>query len=209
MYSVLYTLPPELWPLIAHTLSRPNLASLTLASSRLLYIIRPVLYRAVELETGHREANIPQTLALLARDKELARCVVELSLARIIFGPRDSRSYTRQRLINLDALRNLVSLQRLTLWGRVFRNTIEQRHFGRVLFGMQLENLTYVAINEKEQWPDDHLSGIRDLKKIHWKATDKCAFISCVTVWRIPGIFLFLFAPILIGFRYIIGNAYD
>jgi len=177
MYSVLYALPSELWLLIAQCLSLADLTCLILTSSRLLSIIRPALYRAVHLHTGLRCANVTQTLALLVRDKELARRVVQLDLTAY-FG--------RGTLVDLDALMNLVSLKQVKLYGGVFRSAVEQREFGRVLASIPLEELTYMELSDGQQLPDDQLGGIRDLKKIVWHAANECSFpFFFLLIWHI------------------------
>lgn len=179
MHPVSPTLPPELWLLVVASLSLPDLARLSLTSSHLLHIIRPGLYRIVSLKTGVHDINPSHTLALLARNKELAKCVVELRLTRNIPLLANSAPNTRYSLVDQDALVNLRSLKRIVICGRVFRTVFEQNSFGRLLAGIQLEELTYIAHNDAEQWPGDHLEGIRNLKKIVWDTKDGCtSFIA-------------------------------
>lgn len=173
------TFAPELWLLIASSLSPPELACLGFTSFRLLHIIRPILYRAVSLKT-----DASKTLALLARDKELARCVVELRLARRI-SLEVPPVCDNQSLVNFDALTNLISLKRITLCERVFTTAFEQREFGRALASIPLEELTHIAQFYDEQWPGDQLEGIRDLKKIDWRAKHESAFIIALLAWNV------------------------
>jgi hypothetical protein len=169
MHGFSYTLAPELWLLIVASLSRSDLAHLSTTSSCLLYIVRPILYRAVSVTTGIGDTDPSHTLALLARDKELAKCVVELSLNRQI--PLDIAPRAVHSLINPDALANLRSLRHIVIRGRVLLTALEQRDFGLVLAGILLEELTYVAYDSTEKWPGDELEGIHDLKKIVWETT--------------------------------------
>jgi hypothetical protein len=146
MHGVQYALPPELWQLIAASLSWSDLANLSRTSFLFLHIVRPTLYRTVSLTTSIRETDPMPTLALLARDEELAKSVVELKLYRQI--PITDSEVPRKihSLINPDALANLVSLRHIAIRGLVFLTSHEQHEFGRVLAGVPLEGLTYFCI---------------------------------------------------------------
>lgn len=171
------SLPPELWLLIASNLSQSDLAYLSLASSQLLHIIRPHLYRSVNLEANPYTSH---TLALLARDKELARCVIELMLSRRSgFGlAANVVPYQEPSLVNVAALENLITLKRITLLGRIFCTTVEQSQFGRTLANIPLEEFTCIASAKDGPWPSDQLEGIRDLKKFVWQKDDRAFQVS-------------------------------
>jgi hypothetical protein len=173
MHCVSYALAPELWRLIIASLSSSDLACLSITSSRLLHIVRPILYRVVSLTTGIHDTDPLYALALLARDKELAKCVIELELDRK--PPSDSTPNTTHSLISPDALANLLSLNRILIRGRVFLTAFEQHEFGRVLAGIPLKEFTYSGYNSAEKWPGDEVGGICDLKKIVWETRNGSA----------------------------------
>jgi hypothetical protein len=175
MHGVQYALPPELWQLIAASLSRSDLANLSRTSFRFLHIVRPTLYRTVSLTTGIRETDPMPALALLARDKELAKSVVELKLYRQL-PITDSVPRKIHSLINPDALANLVSLRHIAIRGSVFLTSHEQHEFGRVLAGVPLEGLTYSAYDFTEKWPSNEMGGIRDLKKLVWETQNRSTY---------------------------------
>jgi hypothetical protein len=182
------SLPSELWIIIASDLSTTNdLAHLGITCSRIFHIVRPFLYRNVVIEADGHQSNASHVLALLAHDKSLAKCVVQLTLKRIqppgyVYDPQ----ITPPSLINVDALTNMVSLQHVALYGFVFRNAHEQNELGRVLAGIPLAELTYVAddgaVIRDEGFPTDRIGDIGDLKKLYWDGGDsRCAFISLLT----------------------------
>jgi hypothetical protein len=111
----------------------------------------------------------------LARDKELAKSVVELRLDRKSVS--DSVPRNIHSLIKPDALANLLSLRHIMIRGNVFLTPLQQLEFGRVLADVPLEELTYSAYNSAEKWPCDRVEGIRDLKKIVWE-TKNGSFID-------------------------------
>jgi hypothetical protein len=184
------SLPTELWLLIVSGLSSPSdLAHLSATSSRLLHIVRPFLFRKVEVKAVRRRSNASGVLALLDRDKSLARCVVDLTLERCLLPGetqhRDIQSHPS--LINVGALANLVSLKHVALYGPVFRNEHEQLEFGRVLSpgsGIALEELTYVAEDDYELFPGERFGDIGGLKKLYWNGSDECAFLPSLVVYR-------------------------
>jgi hypothetical protein len=158
--------------------TRNDLAHLCITSSRLLHIVRPYLYRNVEIEASGPQCNASYVLTLLARDKPLAKRVIELTLERRPppgheYFPDDDDPQSRPSLINLDALANMVSLKHVALYGPVFRNAHEQNEFGRVLSprgsDISLEELTYVADNEDEEFPADRIGDIGSLKYLYWR----------------------------------------
>lgn len=53
--------------------------------------------------------------------------------------------YDEQRLVNFDALTNLISLRHITLCGRVLSTALEQSEFGCALASTLLEELTYIT----------------------------------------------------------------
>lgn len=170
------SLPSELWMQIASGISIPNdLAHLCVTSSRFLHIVRPYLYRNVKIKVVGPQSNASHVLELLAHDKPLAKCVIELTLERCQppgqkYVPDDDPQ-SQPSLINLDALANMVSLKHVTLYGPVFRNAHEQNEFGCVLApgsNISLEELTYVANNEEEEFPTDRIGDIGGLKKLYW-----------------------------------------
>jgi hypothetical protein len=127
----------------------------------------------VSLTTGIHDTDPSYALALLARDKELAKCVIELELDRK--PPSDSTPNTTHSLISPDALANLLSLNRILIRGRVFLTAFEQHEFGRVLAGIPLKEFTYSGYNSAEKWPGDEVGGICDLKKIVWETRNGSA----------------------------------
>jgi hypothetical protein len=163
-------LPTELWILVASYLSKPDLAHMSIASSRLLSIIRPLLYYDVEVKAEGHKSNASVILSLLAQNKSLARWVVKLKLIRVVAGYVPDRELEDlPTLIDLDVLTNLSSLRGITLHGPVFRNALEQSEFGRVLAvgsGIPLEELVYVG---KGTLPGAQLGGIGRLKTIVWE----------------------------------------
>jgi F-box domain len=163
------SLPTELWLLIIASLSPSDLAHLSCTSSPLLRIVRPILYRSVSLTARVRGPDPSYTLALLARDEELAKSVVELKLDRSI--SRYSASHSMHSLVNPDALANLVSLRHIVIRGSVFLTPHEQHEFGRVLAGIPLEDLTYIPYQyiSIQHWPSNEMEGIRNLKKLVWE----------------------------------------
>ena len=145
----------ELWMAIASYLSNQDLAHLTYTSVHLLDIIRPLLYRSVELDAF----NATEPLALLARDATLAKCVIMLTLQRTpdsysSGGSDDDEESEPENsppssdlpsLINLDALANLTSLRHILLYGAIFRNALEQNEFGKALsVGIPLQQLAMI-----------------------------------------------------------------
>jgi hypothetical protein len=178
--------------LVASNLSTTNdLAHLCITSSRLFHIVRPFLYRNVVIKATGHQSNASHVLALLAHDKSLAKYVVQLTLERRrppgYFSYYDSQTQvTRPSLINVDALTNMVSLQHVALYGPVFLNAHEQNEFGRVLAGIPLDELTYIAdigadIGD-EEFPADRMGDMGGLKKLYWGGNPKCAFISLLTL---------------------------
>jgi hypothetical protein len=198
------SLPSELWLLVASGLSSTNdLAHLCNTSSRLLRIVRPFLYRIVEIQAAGHQSNASDTLALLAHDKSLAKCVVELIIERCPppgqeHFPDDDDPQTRPNLINVDALKSMVSLKHVALYGPVFRNAHEQNEFGRVFSpesGIPLEKLTYVADNEEEVLPADRIGDMGSLKKLYWNgATLSRTFIPARSAKSSPSLVVFLYS---------------
>jgi hypothetical protein len=160
---------------------------LGITCSQIFHIIRPFLYRNVVIEADGHQSNASHVLALLAHDKSLAKCVVQLTLKHIqppgyVYDPQ----ITPPSLINVDALTNMVSLQHVALYGPVFLNAHEQNEFGRVLAGIPLDELTYIAdigadIGD-EEFPADRMGDMGGLKKLYWGGNPKCAFISLLTL---------------------------
>jgi hypothetical protein len=162
-------LPTELWILVASCLSKPDLAHMSIASSRFLSIIRPLLYYDVEVKAEGHKSNASVILSLLAQNKSLARWVVKLKLIRVASYVSDRELEDLPTLIDLDVLTNLRSLKSITLHGPIFRNAIEQSEFGRVLAvgsGIPLEELVYVG---KGTLPGAQLGGIGGLRTVVWE----------------------------------------
>jgi hypothetical protein len=173
--------------LVASNLSTTNdLAHLCITSSRLFHIVRPFLYRSIVIKATGYESDASHVLALLARDKSLAKYVVQLTLERCRPPNETLLMYDipqiRPSLVNVDALTNMVSLKHVTLYGPVFRNAHEQNEFGRVLApgsGISLVELTYIAGDDNEDFPADRFGDMGGLKRLYWKGGSlKCAFIA-------------------------------
>jgi hypothetical protein len=179
------SLPAELWILIASNpcLFKADLARLCTASFHLLNIVRPLLYRTLHLEAIDHESNSATVLALLAKDKSLARCVVELTLSRRLTF-RDLLDDLRDlpRLVNVNALANMISLKRIALSNYVFRNRWEQNTFARLLVDIPLEELTYrssgplrqVSYSGLRGLPGDRFKGFGNVKKLVWLDREDC-----------------------------------
>lgn len=167
-----YTLPPELWLLVVSQLSQLDIACLSSTCRRLQHVIRAILYQSVSLKGEAGDADPSPTLALLARDAELAKCVVELRLdRRFIFATQTlKKGRVRHCLVNANALVNLLSLKRIAIRGSVFSTAIELNEFGRALSGLSVEEFTYIGYYAIREWPGDEVEGISDLKKIVWDA---------------------------------------
>lgn len=165
--------PVELWKLVMSYLSVHDLTSLSLSCAHLLPIVRPALYRFVRLTA---RSAIIETLSLLERDKQLANCVMEITLERTrkFDPPMNVEDTSGPSLVNAGALGNLTSLKRVTLRGPVFQSESELNVFARVLSaksGTALEELTYTAHVNNESWPGDQMQGLKRLKKLTWKAS--------------------------------------
>lgn len=170
-----YALPPELWRLIASSISPRDSAHLALTCAHISDIVRPLLYRAVRLCIGMQANSASETLTLLARDKELARCVVELTLCRDSWHCKEIHDHgifdscVAPFLVNLDAIKNMTSLKHLALMGPLFRDNNEQSELGQVLgstLGVLLEQMTIhnVTFHSDGLWWTD----IHDLKTVSW-----------------------------------------
>jgi hypothetical protein len=154
--------------LVASNLSTPNdLAHLCITSSRFLRILRPFLYRNVKIKAVGSRSNGTHLFTLLAHDKSLAKCVVELTLER--FSPPYNR-YDRTSLVNPDALVNMVSLKHVVLYGTVFSDVYDQIDFGRALANISLDELTYTADSQDDMLPTDRMEDIGGLKKLYWNS---------------------------------------
>jgi hypothetical protein len=106
------------------------------------------------------------TLALLARDTDLAKCVVELKLDRkSIFLTTLTQHRYRPSLINIDTLANLLSLKSIVICGMISRTAMELREFGQVLYELPLEDFTFIGSTLVEEWPGDDVEGIHGLRK--------------------------------------------
>jgi hypothetical protein len=169
------SLPAELLMMVASCLSPCDLAHLCITSSVLLHIIRPILYRKVELKAIGYHSNASTVLQLLARDKPLARCVIELKLERCLLPGEKflDEDPPRPRLIYPDALENMVSLKRVILYGPIFLSEFEQSEFARVFapgLGIEFEELVYAADTHSPArgFPDIQLGDIGGLKKLYW-----------------------------------------
>ena len=174
------SLPPELWILIASDpcLFKADLARLCAASSHLLNVVRPLLYRAVHLEAVDYEFSSAETLVLLAKDKSLAKCVVELTISRRLKSDH-CLNYLQNLpcLVHVDALANMISLKHITLSDHIFRNAVEQSEFARALACIPLEQFSYLGSGPLGQFafgasntgpPGDQFEGIGNLKKLVW-----------------------------------------
>jgi hypothetical protein len=186
------SLPAELWRLIASDpcLFKADLARLCTASFHFLHVVRPLLYRTIHLKAVGWKSNSAAALALLAKDKSLARCVVELRLSRRIVS--DVEDFLESLvdllnlpcLVNVDALANMTSLKRIEFSDNVFRNGVEQGEFAGTLADIPLEQLTYqssgpqeISYGSSRALPGDELKGIGNLKKLVWDdRRDSCAF---------------------------------
>jgi hypothetical protein len=179
MHSALFTVLPELWLQIVTSLSRSDLSRLSVTCRRLLHIIRPILYQSVSLTEDCSDTDPTPTLALLARDTDLAKCVVELRLdKRSIFVTTLTQHRYRPSLINIDTLANLLSLKRIVICGIIFRTAIEMREFGRVLCELPLEDFTFIGPILLERWPGVDVERIHGLRKIDWgPRTCTCLFL--------------------------------
>ncbi|KAE9405755.1 hypothetical protein BT96DRAFT_316745 [Gymnopus androsaceus JB14] len=156
--------PNEIWLHIsAETrLKQRDLANLCLTSSRILPIARLVLYRSVRLITN--AASTPQTLALLARDADLARVVIDLTLGATPVEEDVPLSPT-----HIDAFRNLTSLKCLTLW-RVFSDETDKvvDSFMEVIGGLGLEELNIQNPIKLLSSTLNPLENVKNLKKVEW-----------------------------------------
>jgi hypothetical protein len=144
---------------------------LSITSPGLLHIIRPILYRKIEVKAIGYHSNASGVLQLLARDKPLARCVIELKLEQCLLPGEKflDEGPPRPRLIYLGALANMVSLKRIILYGSIFLSEFEQIEFARALapgLGIELEELIYAADSRNRGFPDIRLGDIGGLKKL-------------------------------------------
>ena len=175
MHSALFTVLPELWLQIVASLSRSDLSRLSITCRRLLHIIRPILYQSVSLTEDCSDTDPTPTLALLARDTDLAKCVVELRLDKeSIFPSTFTQHRYRPSLINIDTLANLLSLKRIVICGIIFRTATEMIEFGRVLCELPLEDFTFIGPTLSESWPGVDVEGIHGLRKIDWAPGNLC-----------------------------------
>ncbi|KAK1229856.1 hypothetical protein PQX77_007074 [Marasmius sp. AFHP31] len=184
-------LPPEIWLRISESLPRSDAARLCLANHQFLSLIRPLIYHHVSLYQVDRiyESNqadlcdatpkpIDATLSLLARDSDLAQRVSGLSL----HAPSSPYNLAIKSLINLDAMRNMISLRRLELSGPIFhlgdvwvddpkvREASETSvAFCEILQGIGLEELVvHHSPGSVIGFSLEQFAELRGLKKVGW-----------------------------------------
>jgi hypothetical protein len=121
------SIPPDIWLRIARSSSPSGLNLLCRTSKPFLDLLRPTLYREVDLNNPRRAFG--DTLRLLAFDRNLAKHVSNLRL-RV----PDSTDGTGQKRIPsyyMDAILNMISLKKLALVSNnsIFNDATEQRLF--------------------------------------------------------------------------------
>jgi hypothetical protein len=132
--TVWRVLAPELWIHIAsEAQSNGDLNRLCRTSKYFLHLLRPILYRTIRLRNirrhkpgGQRRPQYEQeTLELLASNRDLARCVVDIWL----WVQRHEDGWLPPYY--MDAIWNMVSLKKLKVEGNClpFRNVAEQKLF--------------------------------------------------------------------------------
>jgi hypothetical protein len=126
-----------------------------------------------------RPLECSQTWALLARDKELASSVIELTLDTSNLNPSIKEVYlgrpTAPRLfVNMDALANLTSLKRVTFIGIPFQTAAEQLAFGHIFSSKSTAMSKEVIFRSfrpyysPDSWPGADFGDLADLGSIEW-----------------------------------------
>ncbi|KAG7095732.1 hypothetical protein E1B28_006442 [Marasmius oreades] len=184
MSSVLLYLPTEIWHGIAGFLPKNDVVRLSNANSHFTSILRPLFYRKVFLcqvyyqPTGSIDelktrSDIDATLALLARDGDLAGAVSNLSLLA-----------TNERLEEhpslIKAMRNMTGLKRLELESNgIFNQADDLDNVNDtvcdVLHGMSgLEDFVLrsspAGFSSQSGLSVSHLEKIQNLKRVEWES---------------------------------------
>ncbi|KAJ7270668.1 hypothetical protein B0H12DRAFT_1093319 [Mycena haematopus] len=142
------SLPVEIWLQILALIPLRDLAEFCLTCSCFLSIARPVLYRHLTLRAEKRDSisspnfAVTNTLALLARDQDLALAVRELSLDS---SSKSEEYFRNPNLLDLPALRNLTQVKHVTLIGNISRCATRTNvaHFVEILHKLKLDTLQF------------------------------------------------------------------
>jgi hypothetical protein len=120
------TAPADVWHCIISLSDRRDIAVLTRVSRSFLDLARPILYRAVALQSS--SPAVKETFYLLERDRSLAGNVEELTLSAFFFQVRVTEPW-----INKDALSGMRCLTSLKFTWVPFCTEWEQQEFVNVV----------------------------------------------------------------------------
>jgi hypothetical protein len=157
---------PEIWHIVAESLTQKDLNRLCRTSSRFLGLLRPMLYRTVDLEYhGHPE----DAIKLLASDKNLAKHVLQLNLSSPSIAVYPSTAnHEPIPPYYMEAIQNMTSLKKLILKGSIFNDMSEQQLLVQrlSLLGTPFE-FDFTALNQLPRMPGDQFP-LTNLTGLTW-----------------------------------------
>ncbi|KAJ7222244.1 hypothetical protein GGX14DRAFT_388069 [Mycena pura] len=146
------SLPVEIWLFLCARLRARDLAELCRTCSQLLLISRPILYRTLNLAAEkNRKPNevVKYTFSLLARDRELAQSVRELTLN----SSSSSKAYRNHWLVDLASMQNMTQVKRLTITDDISHAGVRTWTVGQLvqmLHDWNLDELRFPAPGARE-----------------------------------------------------------